>query len=136
MRTEKRNVKICDKKARPPQWAECGASRCRIFLWEEKTKREMRTRNGSNNKNSITHQGGINMSSKTQKVVRRFVHTDPEWYPDVIETKEGYTVICARKKRGLKEYGCTLSTFKQKKPPIQPLKPETKCWHLHTPNYT
>lgn len=55
------------------------------------------------------------MSSKTQKVVRRFVHTDPEWYPDVMETKDGYTVVCAREKRGLKEYGCTLSTFKYKK---------------------
>lgn len=52
------------------------------------------------------------MNSKTQQVVRDFLYTDLEWYPAVIKGKEGYNVVCVRKKRGLKEYGCILGAFK------------------------
>ena len=52
------------------------------------------------------------MNSKTQQVVRAFLYTDLEWYPAVIKCKEGYNVVCVREKRGLKEYGCILGTFK------------------------
>lgn len=55
------------------------------------------------------------MNSKIQKVVRGFVYTDLEWCPAVIKTKEGYNVVCAREKVGLKEYGCILGTFKYEK---------------------
>lgn len=55
------------------------------------------------------------MKSKTQKAIQGFMYTDTEWCPMVRKTVKGYELVCFRMRRGRKEYGHVLGTFRYEK---------------------